>query len=312
MVAGAAASAYCVAGKIPGEASALVEPFRNAAACLLVYGFDVPRCLIRSTCPVKETPQGLPQPRQQPGARTAERSRDRARCRQSGYYFSILTSTYRGGLTVSFTCSFAVRHREPAAHVPAHSPTKEPPVRGGAAQLPAWRGRGGALRRGDVGGGGGRGGRGAARGVHRLVPQRAGRARGRGRVPPRGALQRRAGPAELQDDSGPAVRGAGRLRHRCEPALAAVEPALPDSGAPELGCGGDDCVARRLASGPGTRLSSLAALSSIRIEKLTPDPVPVQHRIGKGDGCRSTRGQWLSRAVSHGAAEAVLPSVSGS
>ena len=35
----------------------------------------------------------------------------------------------------------------------------------------------------------------------------------------------------------------------------------------------------RVRSGLATRFSSLAALSLIRIEKLTPDLVPVQHRI---------------------------------
>ena len=36
----------------------------------------------------------------------------------------------------------------------------------------------------------------------------------------------------------------------------------------------------RARSGPATRASSVAALSLVRIEKLTPDLVPVQHRIG--------------------------------
>ena len=35
----------------------------------------------------------------------------------------------------------------------------------------------------------------------------------------------------------------------------------------------------RIRSGLASRFSSLAALFLIRIEKLTPDPVPIQHRI---------------------------------
>ena len=52
-------------------------------------------------------------------------------------------------------------------------------------------------------------------------------------------------------------------------------------------------VTSRIRSGLATRLSSLAALPLIRMEKLTPDLAPVQHRIA-----------WITEPV-HGHGEVV-------